>query len=60
MSSLGKFKSRWSNYDIRNWSVAVKKNIPRQKDAYELFYDSVSNVLFYDFVSNINGNQLMF
>lgn len=33
MSSLGKFKSRWSNYDIRNWSVAVKKNIPRQKDA---------------------------
>ncbi|KAG2608033.1 hypothetical protein PVAP13_4NG290738, partial [Panicum virgatum] len=25
--------SRWSNYDILQWDVVVKKNIPRQHDA---------------------------
>ncbi|CAN6303480.1 unnamed protein product [Urochloa humidicola] len=32
MSSLETFKSRWSNYDILNWEITVKKNIPRQYD----------------------------
>ncbi|CAL4992190.1 unnamed protein product [Urochloa decumbens] len=32
MSSTEKFKSRWSNYDILNWDIVVKKNIPRQSD----------------------------
>ncbi|CAL5048001.1 unnamed protein product [Urochloa decumbens] len=32
MSSTEKFKSRWSNYDILNWDIVVKKNIPQQSD----------------------------
>nr|XP_034569925.1 ubiquitin-like-specific protease 1A [Setaria viridis] len=32
MSSSEKLESRWSNYDILNWDVVVKKNIPRQHD----------------------------
>jgi hypothetical protein len=45
MSSLDKLKSRWSNYDILNWGVDVKKNIPRQKDAYVFSYDSIVHKL---------------
>ncbi|RCV38526.1 hypothetical protein SETIT_8G150000v2 [Setaria italica] len=32
MSSSEKLESRWSNYDILNWDVVLKKNIPRQHD----------------------------
>ena len=45
MSSLDKFKSRWSNYDILNWGVVAKKNIPWQKDAYVFSYDSIVHKL---------------
>ncbi|RLM99148.1 hypothetical protein C2845_PM06G32430 [Panicum miliaceum] len=33
LASSDKLESRWSNYDILNWDVVVKKNIPRQQDA---------------------------
>jgi len=34
LASSDKLESRWSNYDIQQWDVVVKKkNIPRQHDA---------------------------
>ncbi|CAO2193859.1 unnamed protein product [Urochloa humidicola] len=32
LCSSEKVKSRWTNYDILNWEVVVKENIPRQYD----------------------------
>ncbi|KAF8780893.1 hypothetical protein HU200_000852 [Digitaria exilis] len=32
MSTNGELDSRWCNYDILNWDIVVKTNIPRQYD----------------------------
>lgn len=50
MSSSEKLESRWSNYDILNWDVVVKKNIPRQHDVYVFLYVCIADFELYPFL----------